>query len=194
MQICNVCMRALYYSIIVVCLYIHLIHLVPLGVQTLFDGLASEELVADQQHAIWVRLAFDQSAKICVLYFQILSFNKINPQHSLMRDPSIKEDNRRDAWIILSISEHGLLNNEWRDSVVLCMGVHLRHREAKLCQLNLTYQRHCDPVRQHHVSADNILNHLIWKATANEKEIMVMHHQRCSPLYVLLTKCNFADC
>ncbi len=58
---------------------IHLIHLIPFGVQTFFDGLASKELIADQQHAIGVRLPFDQSTQICILNFQILSFKKMNP-------------------------------------------------------------------------------------------------------------------
>ncbi len=66
-----------------VCVYIrmciHLIHLIPFGVQTFFDGLASKELIADQQHAIGVRLPFDQPAQICILNFQILSFKKMNP-------------------------------------------------------------------------------------------------------------------
>jgi len=47
--------------------------------QTFFDGLASEELVADQQHAIWVRLTFDQPTQIRVLNFQILSLKEMNP-------------------------------------------------------------------------------------------------------------------
>ncbi len=64
-----------------VCIYmcIHLIHLIPFGVQTFFDGLASKELITDQQHAIGVRLPFDQPAQICILNFQILSFKKMNP-------------------------------------------------------------------------------------------------------------------
>lgn len=68
-----------------VCIYIftyvciHLIHLIPFGVQTFFDGLASKELVADQQHAIWVRLPFDQPTQIRILNFQILSLKEINP-------------------------------------------------------------------------------------------------------------------
>lgn len=61
------------------CVCVHLIHLVPFGVQTFFDGLASKELVADQQHAIWVRLAFDQPTQIRVLNFQILSLKEMNP-------------------------------------------------------------------------------------------------------------------
>lgn len=48
-----------YYKILYVLsmctLCLHLIHLVPFGFQTFFDGLASEVLVADQQPAIWIR-------------------------------------------------------------------------------------------------------------------------------------------
>lgn len=43
----------------------------------------------------------------------------------------------------------------------VCVCIHLWHRETELCQFNLTYQWYSDPVRQHHVSADNILDHVV---------------------------------
>ncbi len=74
-----VCVYIYIYIYIYIYVCIHLIHLIPFGVQTFFDGLASKELITDQQHAIGVRLPFDQPAQICILNFQILSFKKMNP-------------------------------------------------------------------------------------------------------------------
>lgn len=50
------------------------------------------------------------------------------------------------------------------------MYVHLWHGKAELFQFDLTYQWYSDSVGQHHITADNILNHVVGEATVNEKK------------------------
>ena len=51
--------------------------------QALLHRLALEQLVADLQDTVRVRLALDQTAQKCVLPFQILSLQEVNPQDPL---------------------------------------------------------------------------------------------------------------
>lgn len=61
----------------------HLVNLVPLGMEALLDRLALEELVADLQHAVRVRLALDQASEKFVLPFQVQGLQEVDPQDPL---------------------------------------------------------------------------------------------------------------
>lgn len=51
--------------------------------ETLLHRLAVEELVADLQHAVRVRLALDQASEKFVLPFQVQGLQEVDPQDSL---------------------------------------------------------------------------------------------------------------
>lgn len=61
----------------------YLVDFIPFGVDVLFDDLALEELFANLDDPIWVRLALDQPSQELVLANQFLSLKEVNPQDAL---------------------------------------------------------------------------------------------------------------
>lgn len=62
----------------------HLIHLVPLGVDSLVDDFALEELRPHLDDSVRVRLALNQPAQELVLSQQFLGLQEVDPQDPLM--------------------------------------------------------------------------------------------------------------
>lgn len=52
----------------------NLIYFIPSGMQAVLDDLAREELIANLNDPVWIRLPFDQTTQKCVFSQQILAF------------------------------------------------------------------------------------------------------------------------
>ena len=61
----------------------YLVNFIPFGVDVLFDDLALEELFANLDDPIRVRLALDQPSQELVLANQFLGLKKVDPQDAL---------------------------------------------------------------------------------------------------------------
>jgi len=64
----------------------HLVHFVPLRVDSFMDDFAPEELRPDLNDSIRVRLAFDQPSQELVLTQQVLGLDEMDPQNALRGD------------------------------------------------------------------------------------------------------------
>lgn len=62
---------------------LYLVHLVPLGVQVLLDGLAFQTPVADSDRRVGVRLSFHQAHHVGVLGHQVSGLQQVDPHHPL---------------------------------------------------------------------------------------------------------------